>query len=39
MDPGQALALVEANERSVAFPGLVELPDTMIEEQRLAIVE
>ncbi|HEY2029496.1 MAG TPA: EAL domain-containing protein [Myxococcales bacterium] len=39
MDERQALALVEANETSVAFPGLVEMPDTMIEEQRLALVE
>jgi EAL domain-containing protein (putative c-di-GMP-specific phosphodiesterase class I) len=39
MDERQALALVEANETSVAFPGLVEMPDTRIEEERLALVE
>jgi diguanylate cyclase (GGDEF)-like protein len=40
MDARQAEALVDANERSVAFPGLVEtLPEALLEEERLSIAE
>jgi diguanylate cyclase (GGDEF)-like protein len=38
MDARQALALVEANEKSMAFPGLVETLPTHFEEQSLALV-
>jgi diguanylate cyclase (GGDEF)-like protein len=37
MDERQALALVEANEQSLAFPGLVETPDEMLEREQISL--